>query len=76
MKFLLVLAVVVIGVWLWRSGRQDSVTRDTPKPPKNPAAPQEMVSCQWCAVHVPRSDAIAGRLGLYCCSDHQQRAES
>ena len=74
MKFLLVLAVVLFGVWLFRSGRQDKVTRQ--KPPTSPPDPQEMVSCQLCAVHVPKTDAVSGRNGLYCSAEHRQRAES
>jgi len=74
MKFLLVLAVVLFGVWLFRSGRQDKVTRQNP--PTNPPGPQEMVSCQLCAVHVPKTDAVLGRNGLYCSAEHRQRAES
>lgn len=74
MKFFLVLAVVLIGVWLWRSGRQDKVTRQ--KPPTPPAVPQEMVNCQMCGVHFPKADAVAGRKGLYCSVEHRQSAES
>jgi uncharacterized protein len=74
MKFLLVLAVVLLGAWLWRSGRQDKVLRQ--KPPAAAPGPQEMVSCQLCAVHFPKADAITGREGLYCCTEHCQRAES
>lgn len=73
MKFFLVLAVVFIGVWLWRSGRQDKVTRE--KPP-TPPEPQDMVSCRLCGVHFPKADAVAGRDGLYCSVEHRQRAES
>jgi uncharacterized protein len=74
MKFFLVLAVVLLGVWIWRSGRQNQLPRQ--KPPAPPAGPQEMVSCQFCAVHFPKADAVPGRHGLYCCSEHLQRAES
>lgn len=74
MKLLLVLAVVLIGVWLWRSGRQADVAPK--KPPPTPAQPQDMVSCALCAVHVPQADAVAGRQGLYCSVEHRQRAES
>jgi len=74
MKFFVVLAVVIIGVWLWRSGRQDKVTRQ--KPPASPAGPQEMVSCQLCGVHFPKADAVEGRNGPYCSVEHRQRAES
>jgi uncharacterized protein len=75
MKIILILVVVLVGVWLWRTGRQGSVSRDSPKTPANPSDPQEMVSCQLCALHFPRSEAVTGRLGLYCCGDHRQRAE-
>ena len=75
MKILLILPVVLIGVWLWRSSRHNSVSNDKPKPPENANAPQEIVSCQLSASHFPRAEAVKGRLGLYCCSDHHQRAE-
>jgi uncharacterized protein len=74
MKFFLVLAAVLIGVWLFRSGRQDKVTRQKPLTP--PPGPQEMVSCQSCGVHFPQADAVSGRNGLYCSTEHRQRAES
>jgi uncharacterized protein len=76
MKFLLVLGVVLVGVWMWRSSRQDKVSHQQPKPPSPPPGPQEMVSCALCAVHFPKADALAGRKGLYCCTEHLQRAES
>lgn len=76
MKFLLVLVVVLIGVWMWRNGRQLGDSQHKPQAPKkNPAEPQEMVSCQLCGVHFPRADAVTGRLGVYCCSEHHLRAE-
>lgn len=74
MKFFLVLAVVFIGVWLWRSGRQDKVTRQ--KPPTPPPGPQEMVRCQLCNLHLPKADAVVGRNGTYCSVEHRQSAES
>lgn len=76
MKLLLVLAAVLLGVWLWRSGRSGAAPRADQSPPPPPAAPQDMVACALCGLHVPRSEAVAGRQGLYCCTDHQQRAES
>jgi len=74
MKFFLVLVAVLIGVWLFRSGRQDKVTRE--KPPAPPPGPQEMVNCPVCGVHFPQADAVSGRNGLYCSDEHRQRAES
>jgi uncharacterized protein len=34
-----------------------------------------MVRCPVCAVHLPRTDALAGPDGrLYCCQEHRLRA--
>lgn len=74
MKYLLVLAVVLIGVWLWRSGRLADQQRKAP-PSKPAAEPQDMVRCQLCSVHFPKADSVPGKLGAYCSVEHRQRAE-
>ena len=74
MRLLLVLAVVLFGIWLWRSNREAKAALKEEKPP--PAqSPLDMVSCTLCSVHVAVDDAVQGRKGLYCCADHRQRAE-
>lgn len=74
MKFLLFLAIVLLAVWLWRSGRRsDSRSEKAETPP--PPGPQEMVRCARCGVHLPHSDAVVGRIGLYCSNEHRQNAE-
>lgn len=77
MKYLLVLAVVLVAVWLWRNNRREE-KEQAPPAAKNPlAAPQDMVRCPVCSVHLPRTDALAGPDGrLYCCQDHRLRAGS
>lgn len=74
MKFFLVLAVVLIGVWVWRSGRQ--LQAPPSKPPASQPPPQDMVSCALCAMHVPQAEAVVGHKGVYCSVEHRQRAES
>ena len=75
MKYLLVLAVVLVAVWLWRNNRR--VGRGSGAAPPPLAPPQDMVRCQTCSVHLPRSDALAGPDGaLYCCQEHRLRAGS
>jgi uncharacterized protein len=74
MKFLLFLAIVLLVVWLWRSGRRSEQRSDQADPPA-PPGPQEMVRCAHCGVHLPHGDAVVGRIGLYCSSEHRQLAE-
>ena len=74
MKLLLVLLAVLAGVWLWRSGRRDMPQSRRPAQPTGPTV-QDMVRCPTCGVHLPRSDAVAGRRGHYCCAAHRTQAE-
>lgn len=75
MKFFIVLGIVLLVVWLWRSGRRDSAESQRPAPPPTPPHPQEMVRCAHCNVHLPRGDALIGRVGYYCSPEHRQLAE-
>jgi uncharacterized protein len=75
MKFLLLLAIVLLLVWLWRSGRRETSSSDQPSQPAAPPSPQEMVCCARCGVHLPHSDAVVGRIGLYCSQEHRQLTE-
>ncbi len=75
MKFFLVLSVVVLAIWLWRSNRE-SQPGSKPKNPPTSRAPLEMVGCDLCQVHVLVADAVQGKKGFYCCQEHRQRAES
>jgi uncharacterized protein len=76
MKFLLLVALVVVIFWLIRrSGRSEQPAPRSAR--QEPAQQQEMVQCPVCLVHVPRSDALPGPDGqLYCCAEHRRRAEA
>ena len=77
MKYLVLLAVLVVAYLLWRNARL-AERRDAPPPPgRAGAGPQEMVSCSVCTVHLPRSEAVAGGDGrLYCSPEHRLLGES
>ncbi len=74
MKYLLVIALVFAVYLIWRSGRRAKM-----RPPKAAApplgAPQDMVRCPVCAVHLPASDAVPGRLASYCSAQHRDQQE-
>ena len=78
MKYLLVLVVVLVAVWLWRNSRRiERQERQAPAPPKPLAPPEDMVRCPVCSVHLPRADALPGPDGrLYCCQEHRQQVPS
>jgi uncharacterized protein len=77
MKYLLLIALVVVAWLIWRNGRlrDERETRASAKPPPPAGDPQEMVSCPVCGIHLPRSEAVPGQSGLlYCSNEHRLRA--
>lgn len=73
MKYLLLIALLLVAYLLWRNARIDRAP--DARRGKPPAGPQEMVSCAQCGVHLPKPEAIAGPDGrLYCSQEHRLRA--
>ncbi len=71
MKYLVLLLVLLVAYFSWRNKRRHKTTvRKGPAPQL--AAPQDMLACAQCGVHVPRSDALIWRGRSYCCAAHQQ----
>lgn len=74
MKFLLVLLVVVLGLWLLLRGRGASKPpADAPKNPgASPGKSEDMVACTRCGLHLPMGDALPDSRGrLYCGAEHR-----
>jgi uncharacterized protein len=81
MKYLLVLAIVLVALWFWRNSRRAGESREDQSSPASKSTtasngqPQDMVECPICLVHLPRTDALPGPDGrLYCCAEHRLRA--
>lgn len=78
MKYLLVLAVVLVAFYVWRNNRltdsQDAARAAARKKPQ-PRAPTIMVACLECGTHLPESEAVKGQQGAYCCAEHRQQRE-
>lgn len=75
MKLLVVLVAVALLLWLLRSGQERRQARPpakgAPRPPRT-AQPEDMVRCDACGLHLPRSDALATPHGIFCCAEHQR----
>lgn len=75
MKFLLVLAVLVVAFWLWRNGRR-AVGDESSGQPRPAPAVVPMVACDFCGMHLPETELIVGTRGRYCCQEHRRRHEA
>lgn len=83
MKFLILIAVILAVLWLARSLRKPLQPPEAPKP-SPPPPPQagdklgreEMVACAQCGVHLPSSEALPGRGGMFCSEAHRGAFES
>ena len=76
MKYLLVLAVVLVAAFIWKQNRR----RDEAPPPAaqrpKPLPPTVMVACLQCGTHLPEADAVRGQRGAYCSQEHRLLSEN
>ena len=73
MKFVLVLLIVLVLLWLMRSRRRPA------DPPRGAPRPGEgsrpVVACAQCGLHLPRDEALPGRGGVFCGEAHRAEYE-
>ena len=70
MKYLLVLLVVAVGLWLLLGrSRRPPVDRR-----RKDGEPDVMVRCDHCGVHLPAADAVTDDVGRTFCSDAHRLA--
>ncbi|ABM96171.1 MULTISPECIES: PP0621 family protein [Methylibium] len=69
MKYLVLLLVIVAVLWLVRS--RPRAVRPDRAPASEGSAPQAMIECVHCGVHLPRAEAVAGLQGHYCSDAHR-----
>lgn len=76
MKLIVLLLVVLGALWVARAARRRVRGRPTDAAPPAAAPRQEdMVACSECGVHLPRSEALPGRGGLFCSEAHRSAYE-
>ena len=73
MKILLFLVAVFVLLWLLRGAATRRGAGPASRRP--PAAPQQMIACAHCGVHLPRDEALPGRGGVFCGDAHRTAFE-
>ena len=73
MKIVVFLIAVFVLLWLLRGGTSRR-SRPAQAPPAA-AAPQPMLACAECGVHLPRDEALPGRGGVFCGEAHRAAFE-
>lgn len=67
MKYLIVIVVVALVVWLMLRGRD----RAAPRAERRGSAPKAMAQCRHCGVHLPRAEAVEDSRGAFCSEAHR-----
>ena len=72
MKYLLLLVLVlglILVFWILKGNRRGGGRRGAPPPS---ASGEDMVRCEHCGVHLPRSESVTTRGEFYCTPEHQR----
>lgn len=72
-RLLFWIAVITVGIWLWRRYKRASETRQQPR---KPDAPAPMVRCTTCGIHVPEQQALTQDGQWYCSHAHLPKPET
>jgi uncharacterized protein len=77
LKYLLLLIVGWAVWWAWKKGKEaQREVEDAERQHPKPSLPERMVTCAYCGVHLPESDALAADGQHYCHEAHRQAAFS
>ena len=76
MKYLVLLLVIVLVLWLAgrprvSGGRRAQSGREPSRDAPASGSPRPMVACAQCGVHLPADEALTGPGGHYCCEAHR-----
>lgn len=73
LKYLLLLVLLLIVWWAWKKRSQDGQDGGGDAPPR---APERMVRCAHCGVHLPESDAVVDGEQHFCNEAHRRAGRS
>lgn len=77
LKYLLLLAIAWAIWWAWKKGKEaERQVDDAETKRQKPVLPERMVTCAYCGVHLPESDALPADGRHYCHEAHRKAALS
>ncbi|KAF1048577.1 PP0621 family protein [Xylophilus sp.] len=72
MKYLVLLAVLAAAFGIWNNRRRAEVQQRRQRAARSrPGAPQPMVACAACGLHLPRTEAASDGQGRWYCQEHR-----
>ena len=72
-KIILLVLGLLLVYWILKRYRRGIERRNAPPPVKSS---EDMVRCEHCGVHLPRSESITTQGQFYCTPEHQREHKS
>jgi len=74
LKILLVVAVILFGIWLFKKDRRPPPPTKPTTSGKTPAPARALpiLPCSHCGTHTDAREMVHGQLGVYCSAAHCQ----
>jgi len=69
-KIIFLILAVLLVYWILKAYRRRIDRREDSA---KTGAEEDMVRCQHCGVHLPRSESLTARGHFYCSADHQRQ---
>jgi uncharacterized protein len=73
-KIIFVVLGLLAAYWILRAYRRRVDRRDAPPASSTPG--ENMVQCEQCGVHLPRSESFTTQGRFFCSADHQQKHDA
>ena len=67
MKFIVLLAVLMVAMWVWNHNRKQAIAQREQEAAMQ-RMPAPMVQCRHCGVHVAQKQAVQNEQGDWFCS--------
>lgn len=70
-RLLLFILLAVVGVLVWRNFKRQLMQRQDKAGQPAAAKSERVISCAYCQVHVPESEAVGQDGRFFCCDEHR-----